>query len=65
MIGPEHVVLQVLTENSYASILVTDATSDGKVNYANKAFKRLTGYDPHQVIGKTRESCTVRRPTGR
>ena len=46
-------VLPVLTENSYASILVTDATRDGKVIYPNKAFKTLTGYDPHEVIGKT------------
>ena len=46
-------VLQVLTENSYDSILVTDATKDAKIIYANKAFKTLTGYDPSEVIGKT------------
>ncbi len=46
-------VLRVLTENSYDSILVTDATRDGKIIYANKAFKTLTGYDPSEVIGKT------------
>ncbi len=46
-------VLQVLTENSYDSILVTDATRDAKIIYANKAFKTLTGYDPSEVIGKT------------
>ena len=46
-------VLQVLAENSYASTLVTNATRDGKVIYANKAFKTLTVYDPHEAIGKT------------
>lgn len=46
-------VLQVLTENSYDSILITDATKDAKIIYANKAFKALTGYDPAEVIGKT------------
>ena len=46
-------VLQVLAENSYDSILVTDATRAGKIIYANKAFKTLTGYAPSEVIGKT------------
>ena len=46
-------VLQVLAENSYASIQVTHATRDAKVIYANKASKTLTGYDPHEVIVKT------------
>ena len=46
-------VLQVLADNSYDSILVTDATKAGKIIYANKAFKTLTGYAPSEVIGKT------------
>ena len=46
-------VLQVLASNSYDSILITDATKDAKIIYANKAFKTLTGYDPSEVIGKT------------
>jgi PAS domain S-box-containing protein len=46
-------LLKVLAENSFDSILITDATADGKVIYANKAFKKLTGYDPSEVIGKT------------
>jgi len=46
-------VLQVLANNSYDSILITDATKDAKIIYANKAFKRLTGYDLSEVIGKT------------
>lgn len=46
-------VLKVLTENCFDSILITDATVSGKIIYANKAFKKLTGYDPSEVIGKT------------
>ena len=34
-------------------VVITDATIQGKTIYANKAFKRLTGYDPSDVIGKT------------
>ena len=46
-------LLKVLVENSFDSILITDATTKGEVIYANKAFKKLTGYDPSEVIGKT------------
>lgn len=46
-------LLKVLAENSFDSVLVTDATSQGNIIYANKAFKKLTGHDPVSVIGKT------------
>jgi PAS domain S-box-containing protein len=46
-------VLQVLTENSFDSIVITDATHARNIIYANRAFKKLTGYDPSEVIGKT------------
>jgi PAS domain S-box-containing protein len=46
-------VLQVLVTNTYDSILITDATKDAKIIYANKAFKKLTGYDPSEVMGKS------------
>jgi len=45
--------LKELAENSFDSILITDATARGKITYANKAFKKLTGYDQSEVIGKT------------
>ena len=45
-------VLQVLAKNSYDSILITDATKEAKIIYANKAFTTLTGYDQFEVIGK-------------
>ena len=46
-------LLQALAENSFDSILITDTSKEGKIIYANKAFKKLTGYEPDLVIGKT------------
>ena len=46
-------LLRVLAENSFDSVLITDASSEGKIIYANKAFKKLTGHDPSKVIGKS------------
>jgi PAS domain S-box-containing protein len=34
-------------------VLITDASAEGKITYANKSFKKLTGYDPSEIIGKT------------
>ena len=44
-------LLKVLAENSFDSILVTDASLEGKVIYANQAFETLTGHDPVEVFG--------------
>jgi PAS domain S-box-containing protein len=46
-------LLQVLAENSFDSILITDASAEGKTIYVNEAFEKLTGHDPSSVIGKT------------
>ena len=46
-------VLKALADNSFDSVLITDTTKAGKIIYANKAFKTLTGYEPASVIGKT------------
>ena len=45
-------VLKALADNSFDSVLITDTSKAGKIIYANKAFKTLTGYDPASVIGK-------------
>jgi PAS domain S-box-containing protein len=45
-------LLKLLADNSFDSILVTDSSARGKIIYANKAFKKLTGHDPAEVIGK-------------
>jgi PAS domain S-box-containing protein len=46
-------LLQVLADNSFDSVLITDASAAGKIIYANKSFKKLTGHDPSKIIGKT------------
>ena len=46
-------LLQVLAENSFDSVLITDASAEGKITYVNKSFKNLTGYDRSEIIGKT------------
>ena len=46
-------LLQVIAENSFDSVLITDASEEGKIIYANKSFEQLTGHGPSSVIGKT------------
>jgi PAS domain S-box-containing protein len=46
-------LLQVLADNSFDSVLITDASAEGKIIYANQSFERLTGYDPSSVVGET------------
>ena len=46
-------VLKALTENSFDAILITDAMEGSKIIYANKAFKKLTGYGLDEVLGNT------------
>ena len=46
-------LLEVLADNSFDSILLTDASDDGMITYVNAAFKKLTGYDSSDVLGKT------------
>jgi PAS domain S-box-containing protein len=46
-------MLKMLSENSFDSILVTDASKSGRIIYANRAFTKLTGHSPADVIGKT------------
>jgi len=46
-------LLQVLAENSFDSVLITDSSAEGKIIFANKSFERLTGHDPLQIIGET------------
>ncbi len=46
-------LLQVLAENSFDLILIADASTEGKIIYANEAFEKLTGHDTSSVIGKT------------
>ena len=34
-------------------MLITDASAEGKIIYANNSFKNLSGHDPSEIIGKT------------
>jgi PAS domain S-box-containing protein len=45
------VALELLADNSFDAILITDAK--GIIAYSNKAFTQLTGYDQADVIGKS------------
>ena len=47
-------LLPVLAENNYDFLEITDASGEGKIIYANKSFKKLTGHDPFEIIGKVR-----------
>ena len=51
--GASLALLEVLADNSFDSILVTDNSTEGKIIYANKSFKKLTGHDPADAIGQT------------
>ena len=44
-------LLEALADNSFDSILVTDALAESKIIQANKSFGTLTGHDPASVIG--------------
>lgn len=46
-------VLEQLAENSFDSVLITDASRSSKIIYANQAFRNLTGFEPSEVVGKT------------
>jgi PAS domain S-box-containing protein len=46
-------MLKVLAENSFDSALVSNASKAGKIIYANRAFTKLTGYRPADVMGQT------------
>ena len=46
-------LLQVLADNSFDSVLITDASAEGKIIYANDSFEKLTGHDPSSVVGQT------------
>jgi PAS domain S-box-containing protein len=45
-------LLRVLAENSFDSILIADASAEGKIIYANEASEKLTGHDRSSVIGE-------------
>ena len=46
-------LLEASMEESYNSIIITEAGPGYPIVYVNPAFCNLTGYGPHEVIGKS------------
>jgi PAS domain S-box-containing protein len=46
-------VLETNMSESFNSILITKAGTGYPIIYSNPAFSELTGYGPHEVIGKS------------
>ena len=44
-------LLEASMEESFNSIIITEATKGYPIIYVNPAFCELTGYGPHEVIG--------------
>jgi PAS domain S-box-containing protein len=46
-------LLEASMEESFNSIMITEAKPGYPVVYVNPAFCELTGYGPHEVVGKS------------
>jgi len=46
-------LLEASMEESYNSIIITEAVPGYPIVYVNPAFCELTGYGPHEVMGKS------------
>ena len=46
-------LLEVSMEESFNSVVITEAGPGYPIVYANAAFSELTGYGPHEIIGKS------------
>ena len=55
-------MLKVLADNSFDSILITDATTQGRIIYANKSFKKLRVMSHLESLERHPGSFRVREP---
>lgn len=46
-------ILETMLLQGYDSVLITDATNNPKITYANSAFTQLTGYSIDEILGKS------------
>ena len=46
-------LLKASMEESFNSIIITEAGQNYPIIYVNPAFCELTGYGPHEVVGKS------------
>ena len=54
-VSAEHypAVLNALVENSFDSVMITEASEHTPIVYVNKAFTDLTGYSAGEVLGQS------------
>ena len=46
-------ILETIFLQGYDSVLITDASNNPKITYANSAFTQLTGYSTDEILGKS------------
>ena len=46
-------ILETMLLQGYDSVLITDASNNPKITYANSAFTQLTGYSTDEIIGRS------------
>jgi PAS domain S-box-containing protein len=46
-------ILDTILSQGYDSILITDASNNPKITYANAAFTQLTGYSADEILGQS------------
>jgi PAS domain S-box-containing protein len=46
-------LLEISMEESFNSVVITEAGPGYPIVYANAAFSELTGYGPHEIIGQS------------
>lgn len=54
-ISGEHyaALIDAFAQNSFDSVMITEAASHNPIVYVNKAFTDLTGYSSEEVVGKS------------
>jgi PAS domain S-box-containing protein len=46
-------VLHAIVDNSFDSLIITEAAPNSPIIYVNKAFTELTGYSAEEALGKS------------
>ena len=46
-------ILETILLQGYDSVLITDASKNPTITYANSAFTQLTGYSADEILGKS------------
>ena len=46
-------ILETMLLQGYDSVLITDASNNPKITYANSAFTPLTGYSTDEILGRS------------